>query len=365
MKRPILAVFVCLLSASPLAAQWLTHQTPGLARTADGKPNLTAPMKRTADGRPDLSGLWRMNGLGYSFDILGGQAVEMLPWARDVYAARVMSFAKDSPETNCLPAGPRAGLFGMAPVKFVQTPGLLLILHEDAPTRQVFMDGRRLPEDPNPAWMGYSVGRWEGDTLVVDSAGFNDRTWLDLGGHPHTEALRVTERFQRLDTGRMRLEMTFDDSRTYSRPWTIGVDMHLMPDTELLENVCHENEKDRPRLVGRLEDDQARRVNVAPHVLEQYVGSYAAGPIGKIKVVVDAGELALVLPGGDGRHAALAMSEQQFLVPTLGVPMTFVKNDKGEVTHVRLTSVEGDIDARRLTPDTAITSPSHSATSRE
>jgi hypothetical protein len=348
-KRSILALLVCLVSASPLAAQWLTHPTPGLPRTADGKPDLTAPMPRTADGKPDVSGLWRMNGLAHSFDILGNQAVDVLPWARDVYAQRVRSFAKDSPETNCLPAGPRAGLFGMAPVKFVQTPGLLLILHEDAPTRQVFMDGRRLPEDPNPAWMGYSVGRWEGDTLVVDSAGFTDRTWLDLSGHPHTEALRVTERFQRVDIGRMRLEMTFEDPKTYSRPWSISVDMHLMPDTELLENVCHENEKDRPRLVGRLEDDQAQQVKLTPHVLEQYAGTYAAGPLGHITVVVHGGELALILPGSDARHPALAKSERHFLVPTLGVPLTFVKNDAGEVTHFRVTSVEGDIDARRLT----------------
>jgi len=347
-ERLVLAIFVCLLSAAPAAAQWLTHPTPGLPRTADGKPDLAAPVKRTADGKPDVSGLWRMNGLGYTFDILGNQDVAMLPWARDVHASRVASFAKDSPETNCLPAGPRAGLFGMAPVKFVQTPGLLLILHEDAPTRQVFMDGRQLPEDPNPAWMGYSVGRWEGDTLVVESAGFNDRGWLDLSGHPYTEALRVTERFQRLDTGRMRLEMTFADPKAYSRPWTIKVDMHLMADTELLENVCHENEKDRPRLVGRLDDYKARQVKVSPHVLATYAGSYAAGPLGLLKIVVHAGDLALVLPGGDTRHPAVAISDHQFLVPTLGTPLMFMKNGNGEVTQLRITSVEGDIDARRV-----------------
>ena len=348
MHRFILVIFVCLLSAAPAAAQWLTHPTPGLPRTADGKPDLAAPMSRTADGKPDVSGLWRMNGLGYAFDILGNQPVDLLPWARDVYASRVMSFGKDSPETNCLPAGPRAGLFGMAPVKFVQAPGLLLILHEDAPTRQVFMDGRRLPEDPNPAWMGYSVGRWEGDTLVVESTGFNDRGWLDLSGHPYSEALRVTERFQRLDTGRMRVEITFADPTTYSRPWTIGVDMHLMADTELLENVCHENEKDRPRLVGRLDDYKARQVQVSPHVLATYAGTYAAGPLGLLKIVAHGGELALVLPGGDTRHAAVALSDHQFLVSTLGTPLTFMKNSHGEVTHLRITSVEGDIDARRV-----------------
>jgi hypothetical protein len=215
--------------------------------------------------------------------------------------------------------------------------------------RTVHMNMKSHPATVRPSRTGHSIGRWEGDTLVVESAGFNDRTWLDLSGHPHTEALRVTERFQRLDTGRMRLEMTFADPNTYSRPWTIGVDMQLMPDTELLESVCHENEKDRPRLVGRLEDDLAQKVTLAPHVLEQYVGSYFAGPLGKIQVVIHGGELALVLPGGEARHPAFAKSDQQFLVPTLGTPLQFVKNERGEVMRLRVTSVEGDIDAPRLT----------------
>ena len=147
----------------------------------------------------------------------------MLPWAKDVYAKRSITFAKESPDSNCLPPGPNAGLFGMEPVKFVQTKNLLLILYEGAPTRQVFLDGRPLPKDPNPTWMGYSTGQWDGDTLVVETAGYNDRTWLDLTGHPHSEALRVTERFHRLNTGQMQIEMTFDDPKTYTRPWTISV----------------------------------------------------------------------------------------------------------------------------------------------
>jgi hypothetical protein len=124
--------------------------------------------------------------------------------------------------------------------------------------------------------------------------------------------------------------------------------MHLMADTELLENVCHENEKDRPRLVGHLDDHKTRQVVVAPDVLAKYAGTYAAGPLGLLKVVVHAGELALVLPGGDTRHAAMALSDHQFLVSTLGTPLTFIKNSKGEVTHLRITSVEGDMDARRI-----------------
>jgi hypothetical protein len=352
MKNTAIAVLLSLISATTLAAQWLNHPTPGLARTPDGKPDFAAPTPRTADGKPDLSGIWRLNGLGYSFNIFGNQRVDMLPWAQAVYAKRAMNFAKDSPETNCLPAGPRAGLFGMDPVKFVQTPGLLLILYEDAPTRQIFLDGRGLPEDPNPTWMGYSVGHWDGDTLVVESAGFNDRTWLDFAGHPHTDALRVTERFRRLSVGRIQLEMTFDDPKTYAKPWTIGVDVDLMPDTELLENVCNENEKDRHRLVGRLEDEQAREIKVSPKVLSQYVGTYHAGPLGKIRVSTDGDQLAIELPGGNGRHPAFARSDNDFLVPALGGSLTFLKDKSNAVTHVRLTIVEGDIDARRI-DDTA------------
>jgi hypothetical protein len=349
MHRTIITLLFCLGTASPLAAQWLNYPTPGLPRTPDGKPDLAAKTPRTGDGKPDLSGIWRMNGLGYSFNIFGNQSVEMLPWAQEVYARRASNFAKDSPDTNCLPPGPRAGLFGMDPLKFVQANGLLLMLYEDAPTRQVFLDGRPLPADPNPTWMGYSVGHWDGDTLVVESAGFNDRTWLDLTGHPHTEALRVTERFRRLDVGRMQLEMTFDDPKTYARPWTIAVDVELVPDTDLLENVCNENEKDRDRLVGHFDDEKAREVKVSAHTLSRYAGTYRAGPLGMVRVTSDANELALQLPGGDARNQVFAKSDDEFFVPALGASMKFLKNSAGDVTHLRITIVEGDIDAPRLT----------------
>ncbi len=348
MTRPMLAFVMFLGAAAPAGAQWLDYPTPDLPRTADGKPNLAAPMPRTADGRPDLSGLWRLNGLGYSFNILGNQQVEMLPWAKALYAKRSIGFAKDSPDSQCLPPGPRAGLFGMDPVKFVQNKGLLLILYEDAPTRQVFLDGRPLPRDPNPTWMGYSVGHWDGDTLVVESAGFNDRTWLDLTGHPHTEELRVTERYRRLDTGRMQMEMTFDDPKTYTRPWTISIDVALIPDTELLEFVCNENEKDRDRYTGDATAEQVRAVTLAPAVLARYAGDYNAGPLGILHVSTIGDVLAIVLPGGGASHALLARSEEDFLIPDLGTPVTFLKSAGGDVTHLRLTIVEGDLEAPRV-----------------
>jgi uncharacterized protein DUF3471 len=349
MKRSILTMILAMMSL-PLEAQWLDHPTPGLPRTADGKPHLTAPAPRTTDGKPDLSGIWRMNGLGYSFNIFGNQTVDMLPWAKAIHAERSATYAKDSPDTNCLPAGPRAGLFGQDPVKFVQTPGLLLVLYEGNPTRQIFLDGRELPKDPNPSWMGYSVGHWEGDTLVVETAGFNDRTWLDLTGRPHTEALRVTERFRRLDVGHIQLQMTFDDPKTYVTPWTIAVGVELAPDTGLLEHVCNENEKDHGHLVGSLQDEKQHEVKVSPTILSRYAGTYRAGPLGNLRVMVDGDQLAVALPGGGGRHTAFAKSDDDFFLAALGASLKFMKDAQGDVTHLRVTMVEGDVSAPRL-PD--------------
>jgi len=198
--------------------------------------------------------------------------------------------------------------------------------------------------------MGYSVGHWEGETLVVESTGFNDRTWLDLTGHPHTEALHVTERFRRLDLGHMQLHMTFDDPATYRTPWTIEVEVSLVPDTELLEFVCNENEQDRAHLVGNLRDEKNGEVTVAASILSQYAGAYRAGPAGNVQVMVDGGQLVIELPGGGGRHAALAQSDEVFFLAPLGAWLRFVKGAQGGVTHVRITTVEGDMNAPRL-PD--------------
>jgi hypothetical protein len=348
MKRSILVLALFMATAAPATAQWLDYPTPDLPRTPDGKPNLAAAAPETIDGKPDLSGHWRLNGLGYVFNILGNQQIEMLPWATDVFAKRSIGFGKDSPDSNCLPPGPTAGLFGMEPAKFVQTKNVLIILHEDAPTRQVFLDGRPLPKDPNPTWMGYSTGRFEGDTLVVETAGFNDRTWLDITGHPHTEALHVTERYRRLNTGQMKVEMTFDDAKTYSRPWTIQVDAMLVPDTELLEFVCNENEKSSQRYTGDASDAKARAVKLAPAILTRYAGSYNAGPLGVITISVDAGSLALAFPSGGAHHAIIARSEDDLIIPDLGVPVRFLTDSGGTVTHLRMTIVEGDIDAPRV-----------------
>jgi hypothetical protein len=197
-------VIVGLLWAPPISAQWLKYPTAGIPRTADGKVDSSAPVPRAPDGKPELSGLWQPDSGGYLINITADlMPGELLPWAAALTKQRVETFGRDSPTTLCLPAGPAVRAMGGL-VKILRTPQSVVMLYEARTfDREVFLDGRALPDDPNPTWMGYSVGRWDEDTLVVESAGFNDKTWLDFAGHPHTERLRVTERFMRRDFGHM------------------------------------------------------------------------------------------------------------------------------------------------------------------
>jgi hypothetical protein len=160
--------------------------------------------------------------------------------------------SKDHPGVRCLPSGFPEKNFVPAPYKILHMPGLIVFLYESRTIyRQVFMDGRPHPADPNPAWQGYSIGRWEGDTLVVETTGFNGLAWLDMSGHPATDALRVTERFTRRDFGHMDLRITIDDPKAYTRPWTVSADVRLLPDDELIEHICQENNRDLAHMVGR------------------------------------------------------------------------------------------------------------------
>jgi hypothetical protein len=245
-----------LLICPPVPAQWLDYPSHGIPRTPDGKPNLTASVPRTADDKPDLSGIWRQpNGVKYTINLaadLKPGDVLLQPPAAELYNRRQSTLSKDDPVGYCkLPGVPQMSAVPY-PYKIIQNPGLIVILFEAFATfRQIFTDGRSLPTDPNPTWMGYSVGRWEGDTLVVESAGFNDSTWLDTGGHPHTDALHVTERYHRRDLGHMDLQITINDPKAYTKPWTVSYPLQLLPDTELLEYVCNENNKDIQHLVGK------------------------------------------------------------------------------------------------------------------
>lgn len=247
-----------LLSVVPLPAQWLDLPTAGIPRAADGKPNLTAPAPRTPDGKPDFTGVWEAEGQTYFFDLTAGlkpEDVAPLPWAKTLQEQRVNNVHGDDPLARCLPHGvPRVNTNGLFPFKIIQTPAVIVILYEQMNLfRQIFMDSRKLAKDPNPTWLGYSTGRWEGDTLVVESSGFNDRTWLDTEkGHPATDALHVTERFRRTNFGNMEVTATIDDPKTYAKPWTTKPQpMHLQIGTDLIEFICNENEKDIPHLVGK------------------------------------------------------------------------------------------------------------------
>jgi len=240
-----------------LHAQWINHRSPNTPRLPDGSVNLSAPVPRAPDGKPDLSGVWEVVGdrvmptdgrvrSKYVYDIaadLPGGA-PFLPWAKAVHEERQKSLGVGAPTERCLPHGiPDAMLTRTLPFKIIQTPGLTIILYEEFNNwRQVFTDGRALPVDPQPAWLGYSVGEWDGDTFVIHTAGFNDKSWLDAGGTPHTEALETTERLRRIDFGHMEIEFTFEDPKTFTKPWSASVRFNLLPDTDLLEFHC-DNEK--------------------------------------------------------------------------------------------------------------------------
>ena len=278
MNTPAIAVVTIALS-TPLAAQWLNQPTPGIPRTPDGRPNLAAPAPRTADGKPDLSGIWTKISPKYHRNIVADlKPEEIQPWARALVDQRREDLGKDYMNVVCLPLGPgyatSADITGAEMVKIVQTPGLILMLNPDLTYRQIFLDGRKLESAPNPSWMGYSVGRWDGDTLVVESFGFNDRTWLDHDGHPHTENLRTTERYRRPAFGRLEIEVTLADPTVYTRPWTVALAAELTADTELIEFVCNENNRSMEHWVGKASDERRNEVQVAPEILAKYVGIY-------------------------------------------------------------------------------------------
>jgi hypothetical protein len=240
-------VWITMLAAAlPMAAQW-TAIPPN---TAD----LKSPAPRTRDGKPDLSGVWETD-TKYNFNLaadLPPGAVPMTPWAKAIYDQRQATLGKDDPEGFCLPPGfPRVNGVPF-PQKIIQTSSAVVVLYETRATfRQIFLDGRRPIADTQPTWMGYSVGHWEDDALVVETSGFNDKTWLDDDGHPHTEALRVTERLTRPDVGHLRAEITITDPQAYSRPWTVTQVFTLLPAGDLLEYACSENNVDPPHLVGK------------------------------------------------------------------------------------------------------------------
>jgi len=267
MKSVLTVTLVVLLTALglPANAQWLNHPTPNIPRTSNGKPNLAAPAPRGADGHPDLSGVWTT-----------GPAV-VLPIPDEALTAtskaliheREENYFRDRPAFRCQPSGP-ATTVGWR--RIIQTPSIITILYENLTYRVIFMDGRRLETDPERTWMGYSVGRWDGDTLVVDSFGFNDRTWLDALGLPHTEALHTTERYRRHNLGEVQVELTVTDPGAFAKAWTVTQHLQFGADTDMVEAFC---EADQSHWIGRLSDVEHDAVAVPPMTLVKYVGVYS------------------------------------------------------------------------------------------
>jgi hypothetical protein len=292
-KRTVLAVAAALVLGSwGLHAQWPPYPTPGVPRTPDGKPDLNAPAPRTADGKPDLAGVWEtapcigcappiIDGLGgppaapggrgaggttpatppppptgaFVFGNIGsqlpGREAPYQPWAADLVKQRMADNSKDNPDAHCLPMGIMQLTSHPYPKKIVQTPAEVLIIYEGSGTtvREVFLDGRPLPNpDAEPWWNGYSIGRWEGDTLVVETSGFRDDGWLDVRGSPLTSAGKLTERYRRVNYGYLEIAVTIDDPKAYTTPFTATVYNRIMPETQLMEFVCID--KDAEHYVG-------------------------------------------------------------------------------------------------------------------
>jgi hypothetical protein len=325
-----------------LCAQWLNLPTPGIPRTADGKPNLTAPTPRTPDGKPDLSGMWQPETNPYRFDVIQDLIDEGIfrPAAEAIFQERVVDFRRDDPVTNCLPGGP-SEMLGYSMYRIMQSPTVVAALYEGGMGRfrQIYLDGRKLPKDPNPAWLGYSVGHWDGDTLVVESAGFNDRTWLDRAGHPHSEKLRVTERFRRADFGHMQFQITYDDPETLTRPLTISLAVNYAADTDMLENVCNESDRNKVHMVSTA----SAGVQLSPAVRAKYTGRYefregsqaVRGFMGMTQnVTLVDGQLYLnALP-------LIPQSETKF--ESTGAVAEFFIDAKGKVTRLVLGQTESD-----------------------
>jgi hypothetical protein len=252
----ISVLVIVLAVAAP--AQWLNYPTAGLPRMRDGRPDLAAPPPKTADGRPDLSGIWLPADNTHFMDLaadLKPEDVPYQPWAKALAAQRQEGVHKDDPLAQCMPPGvPRVETHGAHPFKIIQMPRELVMLYETSTNdvfREVFTDGRALPVDPQPSWKGYSVGKWDGETMVVDTVGFNNRGWIDTEkGRPQTEALHVTELFRRRNVGTMELGITIDDPKAYTKPWTVKINLKLVPDTELIETAC-ENSRGTEHMVGK------------------------------------------------------------------------------------------------------------------
>jgi hypothetical protein len=329
--RVFLAALLLTVGAIPASAQWVDFRTPGIPRKPDGKPDLTAPAPRGPDGKPDLTGVWNGPVPDTDFDPASAPS-----WVNDVIRQRGQDYHRGRPLYQCLPNGPEADRFA-GWKRLLQTPTAIAILNEDLTYRVIHMDGRELEANAAPSWMGYSVGRWEGDTLIVDSNGFNDKTWLSRYGQPHTEALRVRERYQRKDFGHLQVEVTFTDPKAYSKPWGFTAQMTLAADTEMLESIC---ERSSDLWVGSLSDAANAAPIVTQDMLARYVGVYNGMYLTNkrtIEVSLSGGQLVAKIIGAaaiDGGEIRPLVPRSQTLFEGLGIGYQFIVDDKGMATDL-------------------------------
>jgi hypothetical protein len=329
----IICISVC--SAAP-HAQWLNYKTPGVPRLPNGAIDISASAPRSANGTPDLTGVWRA-------ELSTQESPKVQPWAEAVAKNRMEDLRRDSPEALCLP-GPIAN---MGVGKIVQTPGLLLMLYGGTLYREIFMDGRELPKDPNPDWIGYSVGRWEKDTLIVETRGFNSRTWLRGDGVPGSEQLQITERIRRVDLGHLEVRATYADPSVLLAPWDVTAKF-VLDDLQPLEYVCNENERDRVHMVGKASD--LRGVRLDPQLLAEYAGAYEyrdpahPGVAHVYNFAVSDGQLSL--SDGPSTFRLTALSETAFATQN-GVRFDFFRDARGAVSYVIALTFDGDVKATR------------------
>jgi hypothetical protein len=341
------------LTAPSLCAQWPTSVAPGVPKAASGDSNLLAPTPRMADGKPDLSGLWEnaplapgspaapastadQPPLATFFDVGAGfkDGLPLRPWAAELLKQRRENNSKDNPDAHCLPMGLLQFHEHPQPRKIVQTPQLVVIIYEaNYGLRQIFLDGRPSPNnDPQPWWYGYSIGRWDGDTLVVETTGLRDGGWLDIAGSPLTDQAKITERFRRLNFGTLQIDVTIDDPKAYTKPFTVRFNQRVTPGQELIEFICNENEQSASHLLGK-DSGSSSSFSLDPKVFDGYAGQYQMAP-GAVMTFSRQGNQFFGQFPGQPPFEIFAASEREFYLKVFDARFTFEVDNRGRAIAV-------------------------------
>ena len=350
--KPLPALFLLMLLSAPLSAQWFDWTAPGIPRTADGSVDVNAPAPRTFDGHTDFSGMWvPSDAQGTLFDLDNYQ-----DWALEVMHEQEQSFFVNDPRFNCLPDGPPSYLAGPSvggSRRIVQTPDFIAVLNGDMTYRQIHLDGRDPVEVAIlPSWLGYSAAHWEGDELVVVSNGYNDKTWLTREGLPHTDQLRITERYRRTDFGHIELEISYEDPGTLKMPVQVSVELAYRANADILEIVCNESETAQKHYTGERSQEEKEAVEIPVSVLQTYVGTYQGLWLGNLitaEVKLEDGALVLTRTprysdtGGntDSATSPLVAQSQNAFDSTFGLGWIFNADETGDIISVNEVHVSG------------------------